>query len=318
MLKLSPTSLHLWESNREDFYVKYLSGLERQDEKQSLAMAVGSSFDAYVKSALCKHIFGSCPPGYSLDELLREQVDAEILDDAMAAGKHVFSRYVDCGAYNELLDWICRSDETPRFEFKLTGEIEGISLMGKPDCWFTHKGIHVVLDWKVNGYCSNSATSPKKLYSHCRDTWGEDEGKPTRGGAGPHKMYVPMDYHGLQIGSHYLDDTDAGWADQLCIYSWMLGVPVGAEEVVTCIDQIAAKPGDLSPLLRVAQHRCRISKFWQHSLLGRLQDCWRTIQSGHIFTDMSREESEARCEALKMQLRDSDPFWSSLSSKGYK
>lgn len=317
-MKLSPTSLHLWESNREEFYVKYLSGLARQDENQSLAMSVGSAFDAFVKSALCTHLFGTPPTGYSLDELLEAQVDTIMLDPAREAGKHVFDRYVACGAYRELLDWICRSGEQPRFEFKLVGEIGGVPLVGKPDCWFKAGDVNVVLDWKVNGYCSNSATSPKKLYANCRDTWTAEEGKPTRGGDGPHKQYCEMDYKGLKIGAHYLDDADKDWADQLATYSWMLGIPVGDEDVVTCIDQIVAKPAEPKPLLRVAQHRCRISSFWQHSLLARYQDCWRTIESGHIFTDMTREESDARCEVLKMQVRDDDPFWAELAQKGYK
>lgn len=322
---LSPTSLRLWESNREEFYIKYLSGVRRPDAAQSLAMSVGSAFDAYVKSSLCAHLFGKCPPGYSAKELLEAQVDEEIMVPAVEAGKHVYDRYVACGAYRELLDWLCRSDSEPRFEYKLEGEIGDVPLTGKPDCSFTCGGVHIILDWKVNGYCSASATSPKKLYAWCRDAWDTVEGKPTRGGSGSHKQYCEMDYKGLKIGSHYLDDTDKEWADQLATYSWMLGIPVGCEDVVTCIDQIAAKPCEPKPLdknpkplLRVAQHRCRISSFWQHSLLGRYQDCWRTLQSGHIFTDMSREESDARCATLDMQIRDDDPFWCSLIQKGYK
>lgn len=317
---LSPTSLHLWETDREGFFVKYMAVGEHEQKAQTLAMAVGSSFDAYVKSALTHHLFGKCPEGYSLDELLEAQVDAAVMDQARAAGDHVYRRYVACGAYSELLDWICRSDEQPKFEFTLTGEIGGVPMVGKPDAWFTAKGIQVVLDWKVNGYCSNSPTSPKKLYAFCRDTWHSEEGKPTRGGNGPHKEYKPMDFGGLTIGSHWLDDVDKRWADQLSTYSWMLGSPVGNEDIVTCLDQIVAKPAEPQPLLRVAQHRCRISSFWQGHLLKRYQDCWNTMHSGHIFTDLTREESDSRCEVLTMQVIDMDnsPIWAEIEAKkGY-
>jgi hypothetical protein len=300
--------------------MKYLSGVPDQSKAQTLAMAAGSAFDAFVKSNLCHHIFGKCPTGYELESLLVSQVDSEILDAARDAGKYIFERYVICGAYAELLDWICRSDSDPKFEFTLTGEVDGIPLIGKPDCWFTHKGAQVVLDWKVNGYCGSSATSPKKLYAYCRDTWDHTMGKPTRGGDGSHKSYEPIDFHGMQVGKHWLDDVDKSWSDQLSIYTWMLGTPVGSETVVTCIDQIACKPAEPKPLLRVAQHRCRISSFWQHSLLGRLRSCWNTINSEHIFTDLTLEESKSRCEVLEMQAQcaDDDPLWGLINQKQYR
>ena len=97
-------------------------------------------------------------------------------------------------------------------------------------------------------------------------------------------------------------------------------MPVGSEEVITCIDQLACKPHTDRPLIRVAQHRCRISADWQFNLLSRLQSCWRTIKSGHIFTDLTREESDARCEVLEMEAEvkdDDDPFWEMVNSKGF-
>jgi len=83
----------------------------------------------------------------------------------------------------------------------------------------------------------------------------------------------------------------------------------------------------------VAQHRCRISAAYQQQLVGRLQDCWNQIQSGHIFTDLSREESDQRCEILDIQLRGEvtevsgdavkdtdamDDFWADVNKKEYR
>ena len=317
---VSPTSLHLWESDREAFFIKYLSGMPQPDNQQTLAMSVGSAFDAFVKSRLYSDLKLGDDPQYGLDALLKEQVDAEIMDDAREAGKYVFECYEACGAYSSLRGDLATSDETPRFEFTLRGQVEGVPLIGKPDCWYSRGGVQVVLDWKVNGYASKSAVSPKKLYRWCRDTWTADRAKPTRGGAGPHKQFVPMDFHGHAIGAHWLDDVDKTWADQLTIYSWMLGIPVGDDNIVTCIDQIACKPAEPKPLLRVAQHRCRISPFWQHSMVGRLHDCWNTITSGHIFTELTREESDSRCEVLIMQAQqmDDDPLWALVNQKRYR
>ena len=51
------------------------------------------------------------------------------------------------------------------------------------------------------------------------------------------------------------------YADQLCLYGWLLGEQIGDEEVVCCIDEIVSKyMPEGKPLLRVAQHRARVSK----------------------------------------------------------
>lgn len=322
---LSPTSLHLWERDREEFYRKYLADTKRPHIAQSNAMAVGSAFDAFVKCELHKALFGNDGGGeYDLETLMEAQVDADCLPFAYRAGQHTFDRYKICGAYDELLEDLQTSDSPPKFEFTLMDEIGGVPLIGKPDCWYTRNDIQVVLDWKVMGYCSRHTQSPKKLYRYCRDTWGADAAKPTRGGAKAHPKYVELDHHGHKIGTHWLEDVDKKWADQIAIYSWMLGVDVGDESMVTCIDQLACKPhpdGD-EPLIRVAQHRCRISSFWQHSLLGRLQDCWNTVNSGHIFSDLSREESDQQCKVLDLQNKcpsdEMDDFWAMVSEKPFR
>ena len=42
----------------------------------------------------------------------------------------------------------------------------------------------------------------------------------------------------------------------------------------------------------------RVSDNHQQALMARLKMCWSTILGGHIFTDMSRQESDELCEIL--------------------
>jgi hypothetical protein len=329
---LSPTSIHLWESDRDEFYLKYLSDASRPDQIQTDAMSVGSAFDAFVKSSLHWHIFGNYGENetYQIDNLLAQQVSAECMTFARRAGKECFDRYRVCGCYDELLEDMLKSEVSPRFEFTLYGNVGGVPLMGKPDCWY-RRGVDVTLDWKVEGFCSKYSQSPKKLHKTCRDTWEPtDECKATRGGGEPkaHKNYSEMDHYGHKIGAHWLEEVDKKWADQIATYSWLLGMPVGDEETITCIDQLACKPHPLQktveqplfPLIRVAQHRCRISSYWQHCLLERYQTCWNALQSGHIFDDLSIEESKARCEVLDMQqpTDGQDDLWAMMNERQYR
>lgn len=313
---LSPTALGKWEFNRENFYMRYLSPQKPPHEPQTPAMAVGSAFDAHVKSWLHHALFGeNYDPKYGLDALMEDQVDEEIRDEARVAGRHVFEAYKFTGAYDELLAELGQADDVG-FEFTATGEVGGVPIKGKPDCRFIHaSGAHVILDWKVSGYYSKRTTSPKKLYARVRD--GQTMLKPSRNDGNPHKGYKPLFFKGLTIGEHFLEDANPDWADQLAIYGWMTGEEPGTENLVARIDQITAKPSD-PPLLRVANQRARISKTWQLSLVRRLQNCWKTILSGHIFPDMSREESEQRCGALDMMVEYLRDGGTVASEGGYR
>jgi hypothetical protein len=269
-------------------------------------MSIGSAFDAYVKSALHEACCGKgSDPQFEFEAIFTEQVEEQNRDWAFEAGKFAMQCYQTSGAYNDLLAELLKSEFAPQFEFKVEGEIKGVPLLGKPDCRFIHEsGAHVVLDWKVNGFCSKYGASPYKGFAMIRDGW--TEGKPSRGVGKPHKMYKPTTHNEVEIGSHYLEETCEDWADQLSIYGWMLGEKVGDENVIVCIDQLACKPNkDGSspwPSVRVANHRCRISEPWQQSLVQRLTKCWAAIQSGYIFDNiMTREESDEHCEMLNMR-----------------
>jgi hypothetical protein len=318
---MSPSSLGTWESDREDFYIQYLASKRPIWKPQTEPMAAGSAFDAYVKAALHRALFGvGADPVYELDALMEKQVVEGVRDWARVAGRHAFNCYKFCGAYDELLGDLRAAPEPPQFEFTVTGSPFGVPLKGKPDCRYIHgSGAHVMLDWKVSGYCSKRTTSPKKLYARVRD--GQEMAKPSRNDGNPHKGYRPLFFKGLTIGEHFLEECCPDWADQLAIYGWMLGEPVGTEDMVARIDQLACKPASPVPLVRIANQRARISAGWQRRLQARLEDAWKVILSGHIFPDMTREENDLRCETLDMLVEDmhedDDPIWLELKG-GYR
>lgn len=301
---LSPSQIALWHSNKDEYYLQHLAETRAPRQPQAIYMSIGSSFDAYVKSAMYETLFGKgADPRFEFDAIFTEQVEAHNRDWAREHGQYVFDCYKQCGAYDELLELLQQSKYAPQFEFTATGTINEVPLLGKPDLRFVHSsGAHVILDWKVSGYCSKSATSPCKNYRLVRDCWDTAVAKPTRGNGTAHKDYQPIVWKGVEIHSGWLEDANEDWANQLAIYAWMLGEPVGNQDVVVCIDQICGKPiGTDRPLLRVANNRARISTIHQQNLLDRLNKCWLAIISGHIFEDMTLEDSKARCEVLEQQ-----------------
>ncbi len=300
---LSYSSMSLFEKNPEEFYIRYLAEKPAPRLPQEPPMAVGASFDARVKAALHEALFGAgSDPQFEFAAIFESQVEPQCRDFALEAGQHVFECYKLTGAYDELLALLRVSVERPRFEFKLDGTIAGAPFTGKPDCRFVldygQGPIHCILDWKVRGYCSKHGASPSKGYMLCRDAYNGE--KPSRSHGKEHASYLAMDHHGLTINAGYLETCSDEYADQLCLYGWLLGEKIGDENIVLGIEELVAKfMGEGNPpTLRYARHRGRVKADYQQKLAEKAVVCWQAITSGHVFSSLSREDSDARCRVL--------------------
>jgi len=300
--RISPSSLAKFEKDRESFYLFYCSEAKPERDAQPKPASVGSSFDAFVKAKVQHDLMGD-PYKETLDNYFESQVEPQHRDFAWGAGKYIFEEYVASGVYGKLMD-LLKDSESAQFEFDANTEVGGIKIAGKPDCRFIHRqGAHVVLDWKVNGFCGKSGTSPSKGYSICVDgtTWD----KPSRSNGKSHHLYEPEEFMGLEVNKFFMEQISIDWADQLAMYGWMMGEPVGSQEMVLCIDQIVCKPrkGFEYPSLRFASFRTRVSVEHQKELFNRLQRMWEAVHSQHIFPDLTAEENEELCKELERRAR---------------
>jgi len=301
---LSYSSLSTLEKNPEQYYVEHLAGTRPPKEAQSPPMAVGSAFDAYVKAELHAALFGrGADERYEFGAIFESQVEEHNWDFALRAGKHVFKAYRLCGAFSDLLEHLKLSTTPPRFEFRLDAEIGGVPFVGKPDCQFVpdfgEGAIEVVYDWKVRGYCSKYGASPSKGYAVCLD--GFEAPKHTRSHGKEHGLYLARQFKGMTINAGFMETCSTAYADQLCLYGWLLGETPGDENIVLGIEEIVSKfMGEgKPPQLRYARHRALCKKDYQLKLLERIQTAWARITSGHFFPEMSLEESQARCALLE-------------------
>lgn len=304
---LSPTSIGVFLEDREAFARKYLITPRPPKEPQTQAMAIGSAFDAYVKSFLHEKFFGKgANPQYELPAIFEKQVEPHNRDWAWGQGKYVFDEYCKSGALADLMLDLNQCVGKPRFEFEIkdtiTTQVGEVPLLGKPDIFFINKmGGRCIYDWKVNGYMSPRNTSPMKGYLVLR---------PSRA---MHKDCFPVLFNGIKINAgHKLDDCNKEWARQITIYSWLLGEPVGSEEMVAGIDQIVGP----ATSMRFATHRMRISADFQRGLLATIEEIWRVIDSGIIFPELSKEENDSRLllMAEEAQGRGQDPTFDILTN----
>ena len=292
---LSNSSINLFYSDRTDFYLRYLAQIRPPRFPQTKPMSVGSAFDAYVKAFLVKKLLGDRPAFYR-DKLFEQQVEKHNWDWAREAGQYAFEAYERSGALRDLLIELEQASGEPRFEFTVRRTIGGVPLLGKPDLWFvTHDGLHVIFDWKVNGFCSKRGQSPKAGYMMISDGWDEKDYPRSRNHRQAHKNCHPMNIGGIVVNvGKYLEDVDASWGQQTCIYGWLMGEEVGGR-FITGIDQLACAPGAPDkPRIRVARHRGRASKGYQETLWKKVSFVWETIHSGHIFDELTYEESKKK------------------------
>lgn len=290
---LSPTSIKLFHQDREQFYFRYLIEERQPQEPQNHHMAIGSAFDAFAKSYLHEAFYGkNADPRYAFDSLFQDQVEPHCRDLALKDGKHVFEEYRKAGCFAAMLLELSKGVGLPRFEFKIHDTINGVPLLGKPDIFFINEqGARVIYDWKLNGYYSSRLKSPMKGYVKLMP------------GDKMHRDCSLLIVNGIMINvGMFLEDGQKDWADQLSIYSWLLGEPVGSEQMIVGIDQICG-PKDK---LRFATHRLRISSDHQFDLMMLIQDAWKRITENHIFDDLTLEQSQERCELLSKNVYDED------------
>lgn len=273
---LSPTSLKTFEDSVDTFVCRYV--LQHPRQKQTKPMSIGSAFDARIKAHLAEKLLGQT--GW-LEKLLLDQVEEHNREWAFAESEKVFADY--CAArcdqllMREIGDSISLRFEFEQFKTLVYEDGYEVPLYGKPDAYFLRPdGLHVVIDWKVNGYCS--AASPAPGYVRLISAEGFDSGE--------HKMSFPTMYKGILCVQ---GDIPTQWRDQLRMYTWMLGEE---GDWIAGVDQLVYRDG--RP--RYALHRIRMTD--DLDLRRRIRFAWEHISQGHYFYNLSREESDMRIELL--------------------
>lgn len=299
---LSPSSLARWEDRREEFYTIYCSDVRTEKAPQINYMAVGSAFDAFVKSQIHSDIFGeAATKGGDFDRavLFEKQVEPHVRDEVWEKAEFLFGQYVKTGAYNSLITDIALSPYAPEMEFKVAIEVNGVPIMGYPDLrYITKELVHVIGDFKVNGAFSNYGVSPVQGFKIARSI-KKDQVKEE-----VHKKYMPKQFKDVEISDNCLGEFSRDWATQLTMYAWCLGEEPGNEDYVVRMEQLACRPNKNGEInVKIATHMSQISSRFQLEVMRRLVECWECLKKGHIFTDLSYEDNLEHCELIDGKLK---------------
>jgi len=290
--KISPTALSLFEHKPDRFIFYYVLTVPRAPQTQP--MAVGSSFDVHVKSALIKDLLDQDSEEW-FNSNYERSVEFVHRDWAKPIGAKLLESYRKSGSYKYLLKEMSKAKDI-QMEFDAVGIVKypdgfKVPIGGKPDLAFINRnGLPVILDWKVSGFMSKA--SPQPGYIRLMDESGFNYGA--------HKDIAPLRHKGMYVGRGRALSKD--WCTQLTMYSWMLYAP--EVEVVLGIDQITArnKKGryhpDYEQTLKFSCYRSITKPEFKKSLQERLRIVWEAIQAEHYYHNMTKEESDARVNML--------------------
>lgn len=298
---------------------------------QTAPMMYGSAFDGYIKNYLYDKLYDKMHPDFDLPKIIHDQCEPQFWDpnyeeeinghlikynpdlDAFKWGEHLFNQYKKSGTLNDLMRVLDNASELPRFEFTVENSFKDMKLgcesdpdfilLGKPDLYFkTKEDEHIILDFKCNSIATARNTSPKKGYIMSRDGWDylKNGRKQSRSNGKTHKDAMVVRYSGIPCNiSEDFEDIEPSWADQTTAYSWLMGTPVGGKAVVG-IHQICGQKleGIAMPDVLIAQHHYLMSPNFQKKLYMKYTKMWKNLQTGHIFHDLSREESDKKVAQL--------------------
>lgn len=273
---LSPSSLASLESNPTRFYFERCGPKHLRPKKfqQTGPMAVGCGFDSMVKFKLGRMLGKPIEPDF-----LEQTVDAVYLSPesfVLWESVRAIRAYFDSPAARVALKDGLSDVETfvePRVVYD-HGRDVGVPIWGKPDASELAE-LAVVWDYKVTGSITGSGkVNPgyKRLWYHDGYSWRDE---------GPHIRCLE--------GMHTLNKS---WATQLCMYGWLLGVPLGTRFMGAIEQIVMVEPPEVASGVRIAQIRAPITPDFQQEVFDRLLRGWSLIQNERLVPEMSMMDLE--------------------------
>lgn len=251
---LSPSSFAEWRTCPHKFYLKRMCG-QYVVEPTSMAMAVGTAFDAIVCNAVAKELGLDTIPEYGI-EFNTNDIPAAIRATAINKAEYLFSVYKSTGAFKNLLALDIGAIH-PYAEKIITDENgREVSVYSKPDL-FTKFGTPIEL--KVQGADSNYGASPHPGY--CIALFNNGKSK-----FGHERSHEP------------LETLNLDWAYQLCIYDFTYSGVIPFRKRRVIVEHIAVRK-DTVACSRIDTF---INKEFNERVFNELVTAWSLIRTGQI------------------------------------
>lgn len=267
----------MFYSNRYMFYAKYLSDVRIYFE-QTMPMAAGVGFDCYTKYSSVDDSSSEDKIANEIDNSIDKYLDAvkreQLTSFAHESGSNLYERYKNSGRPWDEFNRIQDKQYEVGSSCKIVVNDKVINLRGKPDVYGfiddsnsnANSNANIIVDWKVNGYCSKNPLSPKKGY-----VWYSKTGAS-------HKDCLLLRHNGVEVNANGLQASNEEWYVQLVMYAMMLGFGI---DTIIGIDQMVCGGGQME----IAMYRGVVGKRDIDIMRQKIEYMWDKIKSGVIFDD---------------------------------
>ncbi len=322
--RYSPSACSKFYSDRAEYYLMYLAPTKAPRMQSTEAMALGNFFDSVVTNAIAIIFYGADDVRTETEfsyETLMEGCHQEHLDNKKleAIAKDLFAQYKSTGAFAALCKDLRLADEgSIQLQQALYFNAPaGYTVMGYQDLSYTTgKGsVRHIRDFKCNGYFSKAGITLIKGY---QEAYPLDVKRVKY----PHKdCFMSTHKNGFKFSLGCASKNIPQYARQLATYGWALnGNKAPVPELTLGIDQVSCKRGSpRDPNIMFARTTHFIKEDAQLQLLKEYDFMHETIISGHIFDDLTREQSDAKCVELNnmaLGLQDDGSGFNDLIGRG--
>ncbi len=297
----SPSSCSKFYQDRAEYYLMYLAKTRAPRMKSTPAMNLGNVYDSLVTHAIAVMFYGlsdvRTQTEFSMETLMEACHEDHLdMDEQLAIAQDIFNQYKATGGFAALCAELRQADpgSIKMQQKSYYNSPKGYTLFGYMDISFTIGDVLVVRDFKLNGYFSKAGITLIKNYI---DAFPKDVKRVKY----PHKdVFLSKHVCGLQFAFGCASKAIPQYARQLATYGWALnGNKAPVENLLLGIEQVSCKRGsNRVPEIMFARTSNFIKPDAQLQLLKEYDFMHETIISGHIFDDLTREESDAKCVEL--------------------
>jgi hypothetical protein len=294
---VSPSMVMTYEQSEEEFYLRYRADSRPPRDPQTLPMAIGSAFDAYVKAYLLEKFWDQKD---QFERIFKSQVEEPMQALALQFGGAYFDIYREQGGLADMVILLQRNSIKPLVELDIRREINFagalVPVICKPDLAgiASPKGLqNLALDTNASSLtCSDDFKSigdrPQNATRLVHD-WKVNKGSPKPGyvkslpsGASHRGTLVINDtISGIPLATHF--GAGAIWDDQLSFYGICCFGTEGAENTranepfgfIGSIDQIT-HDGSPGPKTRTNEFRKKFSSEHLSAYARRIRNFWES------------------------------------------
>jgi len=273
---ISYSTFMKWRNCQFQVYLSRLAGNPFIPYPETLATAVGTAFDLFIKDKIVRELDLITNPNLTLGWLMENRIGEEFRTQALEIGRHLATTYIELGLLDKILN--SRVDVYPDRE--LLNRVFGVPILGIIDLGVDARPI----DFKTRGFQSKA---------YATKGWNRKVDYSLK-----HKIITEI-FEARKPDEHALEKNNIPWAIQMLFYNWLLqgsldtSAKMRTEKIPYHVEELC-KHGDT---ISFVTHKGFLSKEFENEIAEEVVQCWDSVSS-NMYNAEIKEPSPKRsmCE----------------------